>query len=1256
MKYKILVTILMFMMALTANATDFTDWLHEIYLQSEEINEEIDLGLSTYMSIQVGSSPANGYILQTDGTDSTWIDSSSISGVQNWELNPSGNLTPTTTPLTVEISDFQATSTTATSTIAAGLTIASSAGNVGIATTAPAHTLDVCGTMQSDTLRITTMQAKDDNSIYMQPDGDTDDYFTFKSPSDRPTLKREGGKYIYIESSNVNDMGISMREDATYSGTLQFAKDVHEMGIIGKGVPFVIKVDTDYDDYFKFTTANNIPELTIASSTAAKINAGGTNPLLLNHAGGNVGIGTTSPNVLLTVGSTTPTTVSGYRDAFFAGDVEIDGTLTLDTALADGMFTKTGDWTGTFDGQEGSYYLDADNLTNYGNQFYTFFNATNTDALSEGSTNLYWTNDRFDVRLTATTTLPALTTLANLTTVGTIGTGVWEGTAIGDAYLTKSGDWTGTFDGQEGSYYLDANNLTDFGTPFYTYFNATNTDALSEGSSNLYWTDNRFDVRLTATTTLPAITTLANLSITESQVSDLTHYTDTDWDERMTGTTTLPTITTLAGLTTFGASGATTTNNGNLAITGYLDINGASATNTMATGIDIATGCFAVNGTCVTAGGWDSIDDISLTKGNFIVGNDAGTAQATSTIFIDSTGKVGIGTVSPGAKLEIHAPTNDYGLFIREDTDDTLTHNFYIDNSDNGAMKMYSDGQSIKILLNTAGDSYLNGGNVGIGSTSPSQKLVVNGIVQVLNQLRSTSGNDLYLNANSANRDIFMQVNGTTLMTVQGSTGNVGIGTTTPDNTLHVYKASAGSTTGYSEAPLVVENNTTNYLQFLSPNNTNAGLLFGDPESNLSGRVVYNHTDNNMKFWINAGTRMTIDSAGNVGIGTTTPESKLALELTATAGTIDNIYDYGGNRLHLDATGVNSTETAITYYGYTAGYETLGGGAAIGFGRGASSWDTYMAFYTNTGTSAKGQMQEQMRIQPSGNVGIGTTSPAAILEIAAASEADFYVTDTTNTARVRIGTGDTLGVIGTQSNHDLRIRTNNTDRMTIDTSGNVGIGDTTPESTIDAIGVYSDTVGATNRDLYIDNAGVIGYVSSSGRYKENIRSLDEISNKIFQLNPVLFDYKDSDKGFNQVGLIAEEVHEVLPEIVSYDLYEYSSTSDHILLDNYDNKNDYLSIPYNTPTTTILCKEEVCESKTIIKLAETVSYDKIEVLLLNELIKQKNRADALEVENNTLKTKHLDIETRMSNIESSMMLGGIPMQEKSFLDKLMELFK
>lgn len=81
---------------------------------------------------------------------------------------------------------------------------------------------------------------------------------------------------------------------------------------------------------------------------------------------------------------------------------------------------------------------------------------------------------------------------------------------------------------------------------------------------------------------------------------------------------------------------------------------------------------------------------------------------------------------------------------------------------------------------------------------------------------------------------------------------------------------------------------------------------------------------------------------------------------------------------------------------------------------------------------------------------------------------------------------------------------------------------------------YTTTVGGTNRDLFIDSSGVIGYVSSALKYKENVVEYAE-SEFIYALRPVSFDYKDKLKGIGKVGLIADEVELVNPNICSYEV-------------------------------------------------------------------------------------------------------------------------
>jgi hypothetical protein len=81
-----------------------------------------------------------------------------------------------------------------------------------------------------------------------------------------------------------------------------------------------------------------------------------------------------------------------------------------------------------------------------------------------------------------------------------------------------------------------------------------------------------------------------------------------------------------------------------------------TATSTFGTGIDLRSGCFSVNGVCIGGGsssGLSALAGAALAKGNFLVGNDAGVSQATSTIFLASNGNVGIGTTTPAYLLTL---------------------------------------------------------------------------------------------------------------------------------------------------------------------------------------------------------------------------------------------------------------------------------------------------------------------------------------------------------------------------------------------------------------------------------------------------------------------------------------------------------------------------------------------------------------------------------------------------------------------------
>jgi hypothetical protein len=187
---------------------------------------------------------------------------------------------------------------------------------------------------------------------------------------------------------------------------------------------------------------------------------------------------------------------------------------------------------------------------------------------------------------------------------------------------------------------------------------------------------------------------------------------------------------------------------------------------------------------------------------------------------------------------------------------------------------------------------------------------------------------------------------------------------------------------------------------------------------------------------------------------------------------------------------------------------------------------------------------ERVRVDASGNVGIGTGSPnvntnGTVLHIhnsTASRAAIFHLTNAetgaTSTDGLILGKwSDGTNYFYDYDSYAIVFGTANAERMRIATDGVVTMPD-----------VYEDTVGATNRDLFIDSAGKLGYVSSIRESKTDIVTLDDVS-WLSALAPVSYRYRkrnadgtysDEADGVTDYGLIAEDVEAVLPELCFYD--------------------------------------------------------------------------------------------------------------------------
>jgi hypothetical protein len=448
---------------------------------------------------------------------------------------------------------------------------------------------------------------------------------------------------------------------------------------------------------------------------------------------------------------------------------------------------------------------------------------------------------------------------------------------------------------------------------------------------------------------------------------------------------------------------------------------------------------------------------------------NTGDTVGTNLVLNQFGGNVGIGTESPSEKLTIQngriyaniSGSDRPAIFESDTTRSTLVLRNSTANTNE--VRVGSDGYNLVLIANTEGLRLTPTGNVGIGTTSP------NAIVHIYSSNTISALLKLETPGNSLNTAFWMEDHDTNVAAKAVATMDLSTGLGLFNLFAGAYTTAGanyyGSTRGASRIGM-----HDNVINFYTANGINGGQSTGSAVTWY--QTVSMSNTSFMVYTNNSTERLRVDANGNVGIGTSSPQSKLEVATSS------------GDFSHFGATSTtNGQFTGITL-GYRENNSSYRKAAIVQEQIGDNSARGHLHLLVdiaNDGGSAVLGDSKLMIHGTTGNVGIGTTNPGVKLDVSGSSTVARFQSSTGYSDINFINSTSSAGYFQYNGN-DFRIYANSGSTPTMSITGgapgNVGIGNTNPQgalhvTTSSGYNLYLDKSGGAS--IQFSRSGTLGY-------------------------------------------------------------------------------------------------------------------------------------------------------------------------------------